>query len=540
MAGKAWMPLNNFKKVHEDGQSARLIHPDGHEITLAKSILSPHMRQQLASLPLHRKMARGGKAKKMADGGLDVEAVDPNSDEAQADSSQQAATAPPGPAGAALGNGGGGGAGQGGPPLGGGMGMPSGGPYSTSPGVAMNRGANMQLAGIQGAAAAQSRGDLAQAGAIQKGQDQLAADTQYIQQGTKQWMDEINGFVKDYAAGNIDPNHYMESKSAGGKMATAIGVILGGLGGGMQRTGNNLALQFVNNQINRDIESQVQNMDKKKTLIGANLQLFGNWKDAQQMTLMQHQAMVAYDIQKYAAQSDSEIVKQNAKQMSGQLWDNIAHNTMQYQIMGLMNARGGYGGGNGGNAQQTAQGPAGSQALSQAAPYLSPQDRERLVHMPAGGDLAADTKDQADLANEATGIGQSLNSAIQNFKSVEGIDAQNPTGKNGWVGPWTTEASQRGSAADRLNSVLDQVLNMDKLHPGKIDPNVVQAAKDLKIGGNPINVFGGREKMVDKLKTIQDFADQQRDAAYKAALGDRYAPRQMPQRNAPNPSGPNQ
>jgi len=47
------MDFKNFKKIREDKISATLKHPDGHEINVAKSGISPRMRAQLSSLPLN-------------------------------------------------------------------------------------------------------------------------------------------------------------------------------------------------------------------------------------------------------------------------------------------------------------------------------------------------------------------------------------------------------------------------------------------------------------------------------------------------------
>lgn len=47
------LPLSDMKKVSEDKKSATFRHKDGHEIKIAIGSLSPDMRKQLASLPVH-------------------------------------------------------------------------------------------------------------------------------------------------------------------------------------------------------------------------------------------------------------------------------------------------------------------------------------------------------------------------------------------------------------------------------------------------------------------------------------------------------
>lgn len=70
--------------------------------------------------------------------------------------------------------------------------------------------------------------------------------------------------------GSINPKHYMESLSSSGKVATALGIALGGVAGGQ-----NFALDYVNKQIDRDIKAQEADLDKRKTVLGAYQQLFG-------------------------------------------------------------------------------------------------------------------------------------------------------------------------------------------------------------------------------------------------------------------------
>lgn len=45
--------LSQYRKVKDDHKSATFKHPDGHEITVAKHVLSPKMRGDISGLPLH-------------------------------------------------------------------------------------------------------------------------------------------------------------------------------------------------------------------------------------------------------------------------------------------------------------------------------------------------------------------------------------------------------------------------------------------------------------------------------------------------------
>jgi hypothetical protein len=78
----------------------------------------------------------------------------------------------------------------------------------------------------------------------------------------------------------IDPKHFLSSQSAPQKVATAIGLILGGLSSGL--TGkDNPALTFLNHQIDRDIEGQRMEMSRKHNLLGSLEKQIGDTKLAQ-------------------------------------------------------------------------------------------------------------------------------------------------------------------------------------------------------------------------------------------------------------------
>jgi hypothetical protein len=196
-------------------------------------------------------------------------------------------------------------------------------PQSASPSLAsipgasvgaINAGFGQQAQGIQQEAAAQ--------GALGKQQgnaaDQVMAQVQQLHQETAQKQMEvqknIDSTVSDIQNGHIDPNHYWESKSTGGKIATAIGLLLGGLGGP-----NNAAIGFMNNQIQNDIESQKANLGTKKSLLDAYYKQYGNVADAERASQATYLTMYGAQLQKAAAQSADPMAKARAQQMLGQL-----------------------------------------------------------------------------------------------------------------------------------------------------------------------------------------------------------------------------
>lgn len=81
---------------------------------------------------------------------------------------------------------------------------------------------------------------------------------------------QFNDFIAQHP---IDPKHYQESQSAGAKVNTAIGLFVGGLGSAFG--GTNYAFDHLEKQIDRDLHAQQQNVDNKKSVLGAWQNLYG-------------------------------------------------------------------------------------------------------------------------------------------------------------------------------------------------------------------------------------------------------------------------
>lgn len=73
---------------------------------------------------------------------------------------------------------------------------------------------------------------------------------------------------------SIDPDAYRKNMATPAKVATGIGLFLGGLS--TPFGGTNFAADFLNKQIDRDIESQKLNNENQKTIWGAYNSLYGN------------------------------------------------------------------------------------------------------------------------------------------------------------------------------------------------------------------------------------------------------------------------
>lgn len=88
-------------------------------------------------------------------------------------------------------------------------------------------------------------------------------------------MQKRRAQLDEYVKNNpINENHLMENMGTGSKVATAMGLFFGGLGAPFG--GHNYAMDYLNKQIDRDIEAQKSRMDQQKTIYGAYHQLYGD------------------------------------------------------------------------------------------------------------------------------------------------------------------------------------------------------------------------------------------------------------------------
>ncbi len=106
------------------------------------------------------------------------------------------------------------------------------------------------------------------------GYQQGTAETEQI---ANQRLADYTKHVNDAAAainkGLINPKNYQESMGSGAKVSNAIGLFFGGLG--TPFGGHNFAMDFLNKQIDRDIDAQKTRSEQQKTILGAYEHLYG-------------------------------------------------------------------------------------------------------------------------------------------------------------------------------------------------------------------------------------------------------------------------
>lgn len=192
-------------------------------------------------------------------------------------------------------------------------------PYGTTEAQKdLTHGIGLQNAGFKGQADAAAAMGKAQAdtllGAMKQQQEQQA----HYQDNLKNISEEHDALMQDIQNSHIDPKHYLGTLDTGHKITTAIGLLLGGMGSGLTG-GPNPAMQYLNSQIDRDIEAQKSNLGKKESLLSANMRHYGNLRDAVDATRAGMQGIVNMQIQHAAATSSGPNAKAIAQIHMGEL-----------------------------------------------------------------------------------------------------------------------------------------------------------------------------------------------------------------------------
>jgi hypothetical protein len=432
--------LSKFSKVHDDGQLVTMRHYQGHEIRIAKNKLSKQMREDLEKLPVRKEKAKEAEPVKMADGGVvavpGAQDMDHRAAEAQAVAMTQANPGmtlgdaytkiytqpapespkfrvkggdfPADPASAA-------------PQLT----QPAAAPTEAPPAPSLVDPASVKLpdsassmvaptatpmqqavaaqddsldltrkgmmeeaSGIRGVADAEMRTAKQQAKLLEAAQLESQGIANQAKNNFSAYKAQADAVMQDLRDGKIDPNHFMSNMGTGTKIASALGVLLSGIGAGLTHT-DNMAMKYIQGQIDRDIDAQKANLAHKGTLLNVLHQQYGDQNDALAMARVHMNDALKLQLEKAAASNPTAAAK--AQQMIGQLdvqnasvLGQAAARRTEAQIVANLNN-------NPDAAQQTFQ------ALDMLHPEKSKELRERYV--PGMG--IANTPDQQKELNKS-------------------------------------------------------------------------------------------------------------------------------------------
>lgn len=216
-------------------------------------------------------------------------------------------------------------------------------------------------------------------------------------------------FIAAYQKEHIDPNHYLGSMDTGRRISTAIGLILGGIGGGL--TGQeNPALKMLNMNIDRDIDAQKASMGQKKSLLEFNMQQFGNLREATNMTKVMMNDIASDKFKEAAAKAMDPLAKSRALQAAGKLDQQSAAMIGQYAMRKTM-------------LNGLASGKVAPESVVEfAVPQESrPAARKELKDMKDAVQLRDNTLSAFDQIAKLNTVGNRMMSPIQSKRQIDAI-----------------------------------------------------------------------------------------------------------------------
>ena len=119
----------------------------------------------------------------------------------------------------------------------------------------------------------------------------------------------------------IEPGRLWSNMGVWEKTLAGLSLFLGGLASGAEG-GPNVALDFLNKQIDRDIEAQKADKSQRMSLYKINLQLLGDERAAVMKTKMEKLNLLALQTQQRIVQSNDKETKLRGAQLRQQLLDN--------------------------------------------------------------------------------------------------------------------------------------------------------------------------------------------------------------------------
>jgi hypothetical protein len=117
---------------------------------------------------------------------------------------------------------------------------------------------------------------------------------------------EIEAADKRIAESAVDPTKYISSMSTGQKAMSVLAVLLGGLGAALTRSDRNLAIEVLQQQIDRDIEAQKSKLQTSKEMREAVERKYGSIENWEHAMHAEKSAAVMQTLSLAAARADSD------------------------------------------------------------------------------------------------------------------------------------------------------------------------------------------------------------------------------------------
>lgn len=150
-----------------------------------------------------------------------------------------------------------------------------------------------------------------------------------LQNQVQNKINDLHSYVADQEAKNqsmaqavmqdkIDPNRLYKNSTTGENIMRAIGLALGGIGGGATG-GKNLAVDAINHAIERDVDAQKANQSNEMNLYKTNLEATHNDVEARNLTINQLLASAQGQLAKAGLQNQSATTQANVAKVGQEI-----------------------------------------------------------------------------------------------------------------------------------------------------------------------------------------------------------------------------
>lgn len=288
--------------------------------------------------------------------------------------------------------------------------------------------------------------------------------------------EERNRRLNELANEKINSNNYWGNMSTPDKIRSGIAILLGGIGAGLAG-GKNMALETINDAINKDIEEQKAN---KQSMYNALIQQGHNDEYATASVMKSMTDQIDALTKKYAASTKSAEALQNLQQLTAQLkmkqaeYDQAQHSTALKDS--IMN-----------------KALSGQELTPQEQMYLG-DERKNYIAGPGGGLATSGT--EKNKTDAAVALSQ-RNQITESISEIKKLVAENSRAGI------STEAKAKANA--RAAALVGQ-LRLLIAGPGTLSDSDKEQIYKV-IPENPLQLFSMTGNTMAKLDTAQDLVD---------------------------------
>lgn len=151
-------------------------------------------------------------------------------------------------------------------------------------------------------------------GKIGEQADEFKRQADHMQKAKQDVGAEYDKLFNDVKNQKIDPYKVWNDSSTGQKAGIVVGMLLSGLGQGLQGPGaTNMAMDAYNKQVDRSIEAQKMELGKKENLLSQNLRRYGDLHAAEAATRAAYMTAMGAKISQAGAVAQSKEAKNNAQ-----------------------------------------------------------------------------------------------------------------------------------------------------------------------------------------------------------------------------------